>query len=78
MVRTDYDVTKNLSFRYRVIYKFEKEEYYLNLALDNLNIDHPNYYEYQKRSLEIGQYFDYNKGSFITIKSRLYPNQLEN
>ncbi|MFX0134561.1 MAG: tetratricopeptide repeat protein, partial [Candidatus Hodarchaeota archaeon] len=56
------NVYYNLAMRYRLIYQFEKEEYYLNLALENFSIDHPMYDDRQQRTIEIGNYFNLNEG----------------
>lgn len=52
----------NLSYRYRLIFNFEKEEKYLNLALEKINLEHPLYFEINNRALEIGEFFDPFKG----------------
>lgn len=52
----------NLAFRYRLIFQFEKEEYYLNLALLKMHIDDQRYLEIHNRTLEIEEYFDSSIG----------------
>ncbi|MGQ4876582.1 MAG: tetratricopeptide repeat protein, partial [Promethearchaeia archaeon] len=48
----------NLAYRYRLTWQFDKEEYYINLALEKMNIDNPFYLELLNRSIIIGEYYN--------------------
>ncbi len=73
----------NLAVRYRFTNRFDFEEKYLNLASEIVEINNPLYFEIQKRSLELGSYFDYSKGKldFIALKKlesdRIRNNNME-